>query len=322
MTAAMSPAVAGLVLMTAGALRADTFGNGTTTNFTLDFVTVGNPGNAADDTGYGAVADTFRMGTYEVSRDMITKANDLGSLEITLADMTSYGGNGVDKPATGVSWNEAARFVNWLNVNAGYAAAYKFDVQPGGGGYSANANLVLWAFGDAGYNANNLYRNSNAKYVLPSENEWYKAAYFSTNGSTYYNYATGSDTAPTAVAGGTTPGTAVYGQSTATGPTNITLAGGLSPYGTMGQDGNVWEWNESAYDGTNSVSSESRGIRGGSWGFTEYSLRSSLRDYFDPTFVYYGVGFRVASVPEPSTWVMMIGAGVAWLLKRRRESSL
>ena len=70
-----------LALITAGALHADTFGTGST-NFAIDFVTVGNPGNTADTTGYGAVADTFRMGTYEVSRDMITKANDLGSLGV------------------------------------------------------------------------------------------------------------------------------------------------------------------------------------------------------------------------------------------------
>ncbi|MFZ4694171.1 MAG: formylglycine-generating enzyme family protein [Verrucomicrobiia bacterium] len=307
-----------LALITAGALRADTFGNGTTTNFTLDFVTVGNPGNAVDDTGYGAVADTFRMGTYEVSRDMINKANDLGNLGVTLADMAPYGGNGVDKPATGVSWNEAARFVNWLNVNAGYTAAYKFNVQSGGGGYSANAYLVLWAPTDVGYNASNLYRNSNAKYVLPSENEWYKAAFYSLGG-TYYNYATGSDAIPTAVAGGTASGTAVYdGQG---GPTNITMAGGLSPYGTMGQDGNVWEWSESAYDGANSTTSENRGIRGGDWLNSEGFLRSSYRNYFVPTYEGLNFGFRVASVtsvPEPSTYAML-GAGALGLLALRRR---
>ena len=63
-----------------------TFGSGGNA-FTMDFVTVGNPGNTADTTGdpnpAGSVAYTYRMGSYEVSEDMITKANAAGSLGIT-----------------------------------------------------------------------------------------------------------------------------------------------------------------------------------------------------------------------------------------------
>ena len=55
----------------------------------------------------------------------------------------------------------------------------------------------------------------------------------------YCDYATGSDTAPTAVASGTGAGTAVYSQSFEAGPADITNAGGLSSYGTMAQSGNV-----------------------------------------------------------------------------------
>jgi formylglycine-generating enzyme len=107
---------------------------------------------------------------------MINKANTLGSLGITIDT------RGVNKPATSVSWNEAARFVNWLNTSQGFQAAYKFTLNPGDVGYSANANISLWAPGDAGYNAAGPYRNANAHYFLPSENEWYKAAYYSPGG--------------------------------------------------------------------------------------------------------------------------------------------
>ena len=162
--------------------HADTFGSGGNA-FTIDFVTIGNPGNANDSgttglyfTPYGGVGYTYRMGTYEVSEDMIAKANTLGGLLITKDT------RGVNKPATSVSWNEAARYVNWLNTSSGYAPAYKFAVQPGGGGYTGNEDLVLWTVSDAGYDAGNLYRNSNAHYFLPSENEWYKAAFYSGSG--------------------------------------------------------------------------------------------------------------------------------------------
>jgi formylglycine-generating enzyme required for sulfatase activity len=244
---------------------ADTFGSGAN-QFDIDFRTIGNAGNAADTSpaGYGAVGYTYRIGTYEVSRDMITKYNALGGgPTLTMSDMTPYGGNGADKPATGVSWNEAARFVNWLNTSKGYSAAYKFTTS------GFNDNIALWTISDAGYNAANPFRNSNAYYFLPSEDEWYKAAYYDPNANgglgSYWNYATGSDSAPTAVAGGTTSGTAVYAQATATGPANITNAGGLSPYGTMAQNGNVWEWGESGFTPPNDSACESRLFRGGYW---------------------------------------------------------
>ena len=75
------------------------------------------------------------MGKFEISEQMIDKANTLGGLGITKDT------RGADKPATGVSWNEAARFVNWLNTSTGSTPAYKFALQPGEVGYSANANI-------------------------------------------------------------------------------------------------------------------------------------------------------------------------------------
>ncbi len=70
---------------------------------------------------------------------------------------------GPDKPATSVTWSEAARFVNWLNTSTGGKPAYKFAFQPGQAGYSANSFFQLWTIGDAGYNPNNLYRNGFAR---------------------------------------------------------------------------------------------------------------------------------------------------------------
>ncbi len=83
----------------------------------MDFVSIGNPGNTADTGGYpppaGAVPYAYNLGKYEISRDMVIKASTAGSLGLTLQDMTSFGGNGLNRPATGISWNEVARFVNW-----------------------------------------------------------------------------------------------------------------------------------------------------------------------------------------------------------------
>jgi formylglycine-generating enzyme required for sulfatase activity len=295
--------------------QADTFGT-SGNEFTIDFVNIGNAGNAADTTGYGAVPYQYRVGTYEITQDAITKATASGMANVTAGAWTG------SQPAADISWYEAAAFVNWLNTSTGKTAAY--DLAWDGSAWSMN----LWSSGDAWQlGGENLYRNKDAFYFLPSENEWYKAAYYNPGGSNYFLYPTGSDTAPTAVASGTNAGTAVY-DGVASFPAIVDSAGGLSPYGTMGQGGNVFEWNESAFDGSNSLSSEDRAFRGGGWDFSEGFLRSSSRFLGGVAGEVGSIGFRVASVPgaavpEPGTWaaaVLLAGAAgyVRW--RRRRAA--
>jgi formylglycine-generating enzyme required for sulfatase activity len=296
----------------------DSFGSGANT-FTIDFVEIGSPGNAAQSAsnrshsfsggdGYGAVPYTYRISTYAISQNNITTATAAGMANVTA------GAHSGDRPAANISWYEAAAYVNWLNTSKGYQAAY--DLTWTGTAWS----MALWSSADAWQlGGENLYRHKDAFYFLPSENEWYKAAYYDPATSNYFLYATGSDTAPTAVASGTSPGTAVYnGQS---GPADVTQAGGLSPFGTMGQNGNTWEWMESAFDGVNNLTNESRGFRGGTWDLTEDILRSSFRGNNVPTLEFDGLGFRVASIPEPSTIILtLILIGSAFLACRRKPS--
>lgn len=296
------------------------------TGFSMDFVEIGDAGNAADDTGYGSVGYAYRMGVNEVSRAMIDSYNtNSGGPTITMYDYAAVGitgGNLAGRPANGVSWNEAARFVNWLNTSNGHSPAYNFT----SGG--ANDNITLWGVGDAGYDPANPFRNSNAYYFLPSEDEWYKAAYYdpNANGGTggYWDYATGSNSAPTAVPGGTSG--AVYdSQSYWTGPALVTDAGGLSPYGTMAQNGNVFEWGESGKTAPNDVAGELRMVRGGDWLSFSGDLQSSSRYGSGlPTDKFEVIGFRVASVPElsaipePSGVLTIVLVGMGSLLTRRR----
>ena len=257
----------------------------------MDFVFVGNTTNVDDDTNYGAVPYSYRVGKYEVSEAMIDAYNTANP-SILITKET----RGADKPATSVSWNEAARFVNWLNTSQGYQAAYKFDTN------GFNDNIALWTPAEAWQQGGeNLYRHKDAKYFLPSEDEWYKAAYYDPNKGGagvggYWDYATGSDSAPTAVASGTGTGTAVYGGQA--DPVDITNAGGLSPYGTMAQNGNAFEWCESASTAPNDSAVESRVRRGGSWYFNSNTLQSSARYSLNPLFEDIDFGFRVAAVPE------------------------
>ena len=289
--------------------QADTWGGGTTNEFTVDFVRISQTNNTADTTGYGAVPYNYRVGTYEISQLQITKATQIGMANVSAGAWSN------NQPAADITWYEAAAFVNFLNTNSGKTAAYALTFS------NSQWNMALWSSEQAWTaGGTNLYRNKDAFYFLPSENEWYKAAYYNPAGSNYFVYPTSNTSSvPGAVASGTSAGTAVYARA-ASVPATVDSAGGLSPYGTMGQGGNVWEWNESAFAGSNSSSSENRGIRGGSWFNSETALRSVYRGFKDPSFEINYYGFRVASVPEPSTYalLLMTAAGALWMTRRRR----
>ena len=299
---------AAFTLMTQLSAQADTFGT-SGNEFTIDFVDIGNAGNAADTTTYGAVPYEYRMGKNEISQLQITKATQIGMAHVSAGAWTG------SQPAADITWYEAAAFVNFLNTNSGRTAAYNLT-------FSGSWSMAVWSSEQAWTaGGTNLYRNKDAFYFLPSENEWYKAAYYNAAGTNYFLYPTGSDTAPTAVASGTNASSAVYNNATPV-PATVNSAGGLSPYGTMGQGGNVWEWNESAFNGTNSSSSEFRAIRGGYWGATEGGVSSSYRFDLGPADGGNDLGFRVASVPEPSTYALLLMTGAGWLLWKRRKTSL
>ena len=306
-----------------------TFGSGSDA-FSIEFVEIGSPGNVTDSRTYnywgsttGSVSYVYNLGKYEISRNQIEKANAGGGLGISLYDMTSLGGNGGNRPATGISWNEAARFVNWLNTSKGYQAAYNFTTS------GSNDNIALWSSGAAGYDANNPYRNSLALYVLPSMDEWHKGAYGS-SGGTWYDYATGSNSPPSAVSGGTSG--AVYGQSSSnpSGPADVTDAGGLSSFGTMAQGGNVWEWTENSYDWwtensydlANTSGADERFVRGGGAINTLIDMAATGASYNSPGGTWWDLGFRVAMVPEPGSGaLLMVGmSGLMIFCRLRRKA--
>ena len=264
------------------------------TTINMAFVGIGSPGNAGDaaHSGYGDVAYSYSIGTYEVTADQ------WAAVRAAAPGVGNAGAWSGSEPTGGTTWYEAAKFCNWLttgNINQGVY------------------NTTTWA-------VNRSYRNNQLRaYFIPTEDEWYKAAYYDpTNGGNYYDYPTSSDTAPTGVYGGTSPSTAVYdslGAVDPLAPANVDNSGGLSPFLTMGQGGNVWEWTETA---SGVLRGGSYAVVGGSW------LSAAHREIANPSGDNnYQVGFRVGTfgvVPEPGSLGLLL-LGLVGLVARRGRSA-
>ena len=191
------------------------------------------------------------------------------------------------------------QFCNYLTSGDKSKGAYQFSGNKSNPGdfVGINRNAAISAYGTV--------------YVIPTEDEWYKAAYFKPDGSGYSLYANGTDTAPVAGVQSNYYSSSPYyyiGQSWNVG------SGAQEQNGTFDMMGNVWEWNESLFS---TSYGSSRGVRGGSYVSSDFNLSSSFRSRSDPGMEYGGIGFRVASVPEPCSLVLLSIGGL--LLRRKRR---
>ena len=162
----------------------------------------------------------------------------------------------LNKPAILYTW-QWAMLVNYMNEAEGLPPAYIFkdtpnerDANPGPFRPEwFNTNIMPfkeWEPGDVGYTPGSRWRNAEAAFFIPTEDEWYKTAYYDPslgcygNGS-YWFYATQQEYGdePTNVTSGTALSTAVFPPNTERAP--ISAAGGPSYYQTIGQDGNAQE---------------------------------------------------------------------------------
>jgi formylglycine-generating enzyme required for sulfatase activity len=300
---------------------------------TIDWASVGNAGNAPDTavmftdgtTGYGAVDYNFRISKYEITIDQYveflnakdpTGTNELGldapaliTFDSAAPDGSKYGvrpGGYNNFPVPNMSWFNAVRFTNWLNNGQG-------DGDTETGAYTLLGGTPIPS------NANSITRNPGATVFLPSEDEWYKAAYYDPVTESYFQYPTSSNADPTSTGPTSAPnsinadrqvlGIGAYPVGSYTGTT--------SPYGIFDMGGNIYEWTDTLVDGENRV------LRGGAWPWSAFNAHSTVRVYTGPTSWSKEFGFRVASVPEPSSGIVAaLGlAGYGFLCWRRRRSS-
>ncbi|MEX2170648.1 MAG: SUMF1/EgtB/PvdO family nonheme iron enzyme [Pirellulales bacterium] len=334
----------------------------------IETVLVGNPNNPNDPTDgndledgiqhFGSVAYSFRMGKYEVTNAQyleflnIKDPSGENTLGLYHDGMTTNANGGIDfdsgalhgskyilKPGRGnnpvnyTSLADSFRFANWLHNGQGNA-----DTEVGaytilnGGSLSSIYNVV---------------RNPSAKWFVPSEDEWYKAAYYDPRTESeggpigddhYWRFPMQADSDADifsdnpaslntpdssssanfrkndSIANGFNGGFAVTNSEMMDVAQNyVTNVGAYrlarSYYGTFDQGGNVNEWTEAIDSGFFPSQSV---LRGGSW--------VSIEGYYLAAFGRTGAsalgsrsyyGFRVATlVPEPTTVPLLI-SGIA-----------
>lgn len=275
--------------LVAGGVQADSITHGGTT-INMDFVNIGYAGNSVDASGYGAVSDNYRMGKFEVT------AVQWASVIAADSDVGDTGSRTGSQPTASSSWLEAAKFTNWLTSGSYNNGAYQFS----------DPNTLIAVDRTA------AIATYGTVYVLPTEDEWYKAAYLKSDGSAYTLYATGD-----LVPGVETD--ANYGGAGGSylGPWDVGT-GNAENNGTFDMNGNTWEWNESASDGTLDNMAEDRVFRGGSGSSIEDYLQSSFRVGVSPMTEDTLLGFRVAAIPEPSS-IAMVGvvSGLGLFIRRK-----
>jgi formylglycine-generating enzyme required for sulfatase activity len=325
---------------------------------------MGNPNDPATSNLYGGVNYAYSIGKYEVTvgqyaaflnavagtdtyglydPKMATDLNVAGISQSCSSNCTYSVIGSPNHPIAYVSWGDAARFANWLNNGQPSGAEDASTTEDGS--YSLNGATTIATLSA-------VTRKPGATWIIPTENEWYKAAYYQPaaqggDSDNYWAYPMKTNVMPYSdQPPGTTPDNTRVGNfyqddDTANGyddgyaatstanwsPSQNYLTGvgsftsSPSYYGTFDQGGNVSEWDETK------LNSSGRVVRGGSWDYAAaltpsvYRMLASFRENEAPTFANNNIGFRVATipaVPEPST-VLLVTFAVVGLSMRRRE---
>lgn len=311
-----------------------------------NFVMVDDINNIADTTSFGAVNYKYKIGKYEVTNDEYVEflnsiaKNDIYNTYDSSMTSNTRGGiirNGTpgdysyvvktdmgNKPVVYVSWFSCARYCNWLTNGKSVGSQNKYTTEDGI--YSlngANTTEIILKSNTQSFKINAKTKDNS--YYIPTEDEWYKAAYYdptlNDNIGGYWSYATQSNTVPTPItANSTGDGSAGSSGNFANFNrdadwnnengvvTSVGTNGGPSYYGTYDQSGNAYEWNDSVIDTIDpssgfSTGPGSRGIRGGYWlnllNIDEYRLSTTGRNSNAPALSNSGVSFRVASKNNP-----------------------
>jgi formylglycine-generating enzyme required for sulfatase activity len=272
----------------------------------IPFVTVTNAGNEPDAaTGKGAVPYNFRLGKFEINNNQycsflnaVASDDRHGLYDTNMTDSVHGGlvrsGSPGDfayavKPGMGhqpvvwVDFHDALRFCNWLHHGQPVGAQDRTTTEDGA--YTLTPDAMA---------ANTVARNPHARFWLPSDDEWYKAAYHQPggvgeDGGDYWRFPTRSNEVPFSEPPPGGPYSANACCETGRMATDVgAYFNSPSFYGTFDQAGNVQEWTEEIIFVSN------RRLRGGSWTYNEFYSESDDFEFDTPDYPADAIGFRVA----------------------------
>jgi formylglycine-generating enzyme len=288
-------------------------------------VTVGNPGNPGKTQPFqgtfGAVGYVYSIGKYEVTAGQyaaflnavaatdtyalyhvsmwthaegckIERTGSPGSFTYSVAP------DRANRPVNFVTWGDAARFANWLHNGQPTGAQNLTTTEDGS--YFLDGRT-------SDFELEAVVREPDATWVIPTENEWYKAAYHANDGVTGSYFLTplghssnvSNDLIDPDPGNNATFSGGTVGDYTIGAPYYRTEVGAHenseSPYGTFDQGGNVQEFNETVPE------PDIRGIRGGSWFSGLGSLLADSRPIdMHSSDQFSDLGFRVATLADTS----------------------
>lgn len=279
------------------------------------WVSVGHPGNTPDQSGFGAVDVEFRIAKHEVTvaqyteflNAVATKSDPHQLWQRAMGEhvITDLGQGGIRKdvpqcilregssgqwsyvpvadwqkrPVIFVTFFSAMRYSNWIHNGRG-------DGDTENGVYRLADGLLA-------------KRSPDARVWLPSEDEWYKAAYYQPESEggppgDYWQFPMSTMERPIeSDPGSTLTNAAAFSR----GFGGIVPVGSFpnasSPCGALDMGGNVWEWTE------DSIYENKRVLRGGAAAHTWQKLQSNVRSNASPDRWYPDTGFRLARRVQP-----------------------
>lgn len=297
----------------------------------LKWTRVDQPGNISDIlTGRGCVPYEYEISTGEITNAQFSDflnsvANIADSHNIYTRSMSTGVNGGIlrkkngnifqyepregfeNRPVAYLSWFALARYANWLHygrptglqilgVTEGDSmqGAYdtsKFDEFENG---DSKVNLLIDSF----------RRNKDAKYFIPTDDEWYKAAYYDPekNGfRKYWKFPNRSDLSPTNLKKDNAGLNYQIDDLGEGPPFFVSKVGdftGTGYYKIFDMGGNVWEWLE---DWRNLGGGQcwrcelpTKGLRGGSFNYIDIGLMNGNVDPGVPSDRYFVYGGRLA----------------------------
>jgi formylglycine-generating enzyme required for sulfatase activity len=309
---------------------------GSASAVTFEWATVGDPWNPADGrrstccgglagaTGLGSVSYVFQITVWEVTNAqyaeflnaVAAQADPYALWPPRMSELDAYGDPGgivregapggwsyvamaglEEHPVRWMNFYRAARFANWLH-----------NGQPDDSSATEDGAYAL-----LGGDPSGIVRQSSARFSVPTEDEWYKAGYYSPSDGRYRNYPTRYNAEPLAVPppGGSNSANNAFGVLTLPegfcfGPDCWLVATGSypgtrSPYGVEDMAGGTMELTETSPTG---ACPGCRVARGGHYrklaGDAYYAIRNQYPERCDGC---WGLGFRLVqaepTIPRP-----------------------